>query len=1066
MAETPTGGHSAPLTVVHHRLGEGDYTAKLPADGATAVEVNDVALLFSGQYSRQDSDLVISGDGRSILIENYFGSQYPALLVAPNGARVDGATVNALAGPMGPGQFAQSGATQNLIEIGKVVTLEGSASSLHTDGVKDQLAIGSAVYQGDVVETAADTKLGISFIDKTLFSLSANARMVLDEVIFNPAEPANNSMVMNLVQGAFVFVTGEIAPTGSMQVQTPIATMGIRGTTPKVVVDADMGVTEFAILPDPDTGNVGSYVLVNRATGEIMGRVDSVADKWVVSSLSGEAVKIGKTGNDLLEDEAALDEIRELFSRAFGDRTDLDAAPPPAQVALASDTGNQQDGNGDGDGSDTGGTDGTPPSGAPDDPPIAEPDNFNIIENGYLAAPGGTPVSQLENIIYVGGTSTSVSAPNVIDGSLGGKDSDPDGFSFAVTHVNEETLPYINGEARVKLPSGAFLEVKPNGQIDYFDNLVYEYLAKGETADETFSYTITDLYGKTTITQVSIKITGTNDTPDITVVDVTGLIQDVGEEATVPPQNNAGLLAEAGSITFNDLDLTDLPVATEQMKSISAVRQDNSVLVLTADQIAAIDAAFSIKTIGPQTNSGEIGWDYQIDEADLDFLGANEVVTVVFTITVTDDSGQLAAAGPNEINRATQDVTITIRGASVDAPVISVINTDNVTVGAAGDFKELPDLPEGTQDAGLIVSGTVTVSDVDTTDIVTLSVISVAVNGTSGGNADVGTEPTDPAQDISNATLLSFLKLSDADSDGGGPDDQDGPSASITILSDGENVDKAIWTFNSGAEAFDYLADGEKLELVYRLQASDGKGGFDYQDVSITITGTNDQPQITIGSGDAATVPSETTTPDTSAGFYEFADTGVIDAGLTVSGTLTVGDVDVTDVVTASVALTAVGGDNPTGLLPTNSALASFFSLSDTDNDAAGPDTAAGPASSVIVLSGGETLDTLNWNFNSGAEAFDYLAEGETLILEYTVSLTDNSGTANDADTQVIKITITGTNDVPLVASTDVTGAVTELVTPAGNLTDTGTIAFTDVDLTDTHCINPTSAPLAPLSAR
>ena len=58
-------------------------------------------------------------------------------------------------------------------------------------------------------------------------------------------------------------------------------------------------------------------------------------------------------------------------------------------------------------------------------------------------------------------------------------------------------------------------------------------------------------------------------------------------------------------------------------------------------------------------------------------------------------------------------------------------------------------------------------------------------------------------------------------------------------------------------------------------------------------------------------------------------------------------------------------------------------------------------------------------------------------------------------------MTITGTNDVPVVAVTDVTGAVTELVTPVGNLIDSGTIAFTDVDLTDTHRIDPTITALA-----
>src|SRR5439155_1214913 len=39
-------------------------------------------------------------------------------------------------------------------------------------------------------------------------------------------------------------------------------------------------------------------------------------------------------------------------------------------------------------------------------------------------------------------------------------------------------------------------------------------------------------------------------------------------------------------------------------------------------------------------------------------------------------------------------------------------------------------------------------------------------------------------------------------------------------------------------------------------------------------------------------------------------------------------------------------------------------------------------------------------------------------------------------------------------AATEVSGAVTELVTPVGNLTDSGTIAFTDVDLSDVHSIS------------
>ncbi len=1139
MAETPTGGHSAPLTVVHHRIGEADFTANLPADGASAIEVSDVALLFSGQYLRQDSDLVISGEGRSILIENYFGSEHPALLVAPNGARIDGATVNALTGPMGPGQYAQAGAAPNLIEIGKVVTLEGTASSQHTDGVTEELAIGSTVYQGDVVETGADTKLGISFIDKTLFSLSANARMVLDEVIFNPAEPANNSMVMNLVQGAFVFVTGEIAPTGLMQVQTPIATMGIRGTTPKVVVDAINGIAEFALLPDPDTGKVGSYVLVNRATGEIMGRVDSTADKWVVSSLSGEAVKIGKTGNDLLEDEAALDEIRELFSRAFGDRTDLDAARPPAQIALASDNDGQQDGDGEGEGGDTGGTDGVPPGGAPDDPPIAGDDSFNIIENGYLSASVATPVSQLENVIYVGGTSTSVATPNVIDGSLGGQDIDPDGFSFGVTQVNGATLPYINGEARVELPSGAFLEVKPNGQIDYFDNQVHEYLAKDEIAVETFSYTITDLYGKTDTATVTITITGTNDTPDITPVVVTGEIIDVEEDVEDVPPESADTLQTGGSIIYNDLDLTDQVTASESVASVTYLAQDGqTVLTLTPAEYQAIVDAFSIDPTTVQDNNGTVSWDYQIEEGELDFLGAGEIVTAVFTITLTDDSGQIVAAGPNEINSASQDVTITIRGATIDEPVISIVSGDTST----GVQTET--------NAGLTVSGTLTVRDVDTTDVVDMTVETVSVGRT--GAASV-------PDTLTNETIKGFLAVTET----GGSDGDDIPAE----IGDTNNI---TWTFNSGNEAFDFLAKGETLVLTYTIEATDDEGGDDTQEVTVTITGTNDTPEIAVVDVTGAvtedvidnpnTVTVETGTLLTDTGSITFTDLDVTDTsdstvalktggivygggvtpdaaldaalasamtlagdiendnngtvdwtfaldnsltqflaagetvtvtyvisvkddsgqttasganevdtatqevtvtitgtndtpeitagdvsqtlaeaetGINASGSFDVLDVDVTDIVTIGGVTVSTGG-NDSGA-PLDAALLAMFT--------------ATPTSPAAVIDGTGTNGTVNWSFDSGLDQFDYLAVGEQLDLTYRVTVTDDNSAT---DYQDISITITGTNDAPIVASADITGAVTELVTPAGNLTDTGTIAFTDVDLTDTHSISPT----------
>ena len=69
----------------------------------------------------------------------------------------------------------------------------------------------------------------------------------------------------------------------------------------------------------------------------------------------------------------------------------------------------------------------------------------------------------------------------------------------------------------------------------------------------------------------------------------------------------------------------------------------------------------------------------------------------------------------------------------------------------------------------------------------------------------------------------------------------------------------------------------------------------------------------------------------------------------------------------------------------------------------------------------------MGWSFSVADSALDSLQAGQTLTQSYAVTVDDgHGGTAS----QTVKITITGTNDVPVVAATDVTGAVTEAITP------------------------------------
>ena len=118
-----------------------------------------------------------------------------------------------------------------------------------------QSKVGDFVYRGDVVQTGADGKVGITFTDGTAFNLSSNARMVLNEFVYDP-NGKSNSTLFSLSKGTFTFIAGKVAKTGDMKIDTPVATMGIRGTTPHVEISDD-GTVKFSTLIEENKGRGG-----------------------------------------------------------------------------------------------------------------------------------------------------------------------------------------------------------------------------------------------------------------------------------------------------------------------------------------------------------------------------------------------------------------------------------------------------------------------------------------------------------------------------------------------------------------------------------------------------------------------------------------------------------------------------------------------------------------------------------------------------------------------------------------------------------------------------------------
>jgi hypothetical protein len=202
------------------------------------------------------------------------------------------------------------------------------ATATRTTGETVTLAVGDSVFQGDVIETGSGADLGITLVDGTVFSVSASARMVLDRLIYDP-DGANNSMLLNLVQGTFVFITGEVAETGEVRVGTPVADLGIRGTSPLVkilncldaayagacgqlTVIVEDGATTFSIVNDPD-GTLGSYTGFEKFTDNVKFFVDHTSTTLFVNSTTSPVQTITKSPAEMAEDQDLADQAYAVY---------------------------------------------------------------------------------------------------------------------------------------------------------------------------------------------------------------------------------------------------------------------------------------------------------------------------------------------------------------------------------------------------------------------------------------------------------------------------------------------------------------------------------------------------------------------------------------------------------------------------------------------------------------------------------------------------------------------------------------------------------------------------------
>ena len=145
--------------------------------------------------------------------------------------------------------------------------MTGSASVIRNDATTP-LKVKDDIYLNDIVQTAANSTLGITFIDATTFNLKASTKITIDNYVYEDGGK-NNAAIFDVARGTAAFVAASVAKTGDMKITTPTATLGIRGTTGLVEVPEGAAANNpnnvaVKLYPDAD-GRVGRIEVNDRA---------------------------------------------------------------------------------------------------------------------------------------------------------------------------------------------------------------------------------------------------------------------------------------------------------------------------------------------------------------------------------------------------------------------------------------------------------------------------------------------------------------------------------------------------------------------------------------------------------------------------------------------------------------------------------------------------------------------------------------------------------------------------------------------------------------------------------
>jgi hypothetical protein len=115
-------------------------------------------------------------------------------------------------------------------EIGRIKTATGAAT-VERGPENLKAASGQELLAGDWLETGADGRISLTFVDNTRFAVAPNSRIGLQKFEYD-ATTQKGSFIASVERGSIAVVSGRITKSGrdGMQITTPDSVLGINGT--------------------------------------------------------------------------------------------------------------------------------------------------------------------------------------------------------------------------------------------------------------------------------------------------------------------------------------------------------------------------------------------------------------------------------------------------------------------------------------------------------------------------------------------------------------------------------------------------------------------------------------------------------------------------------------------------------------------------------------------------------------------------------------------------------------------------------------------------------------------